>query len=121
MSFRSYDLIRLVKEHGQVLTLRKASAGTYDPATGTITGSTNTDTTFKGYPYNYVLDQIDGTIIKSGDLRLVVPPYDTSNVAMSEPESSDLILGLGDTVQVVSVQTVYSAGTIMCYLCQVRE
>jgi hypothetical protein len=40
---------------------------------------------------------------------------------MSEPEASDLILGLGDTVQVVSVQTVYSAGIVMCYLCQVRE
>jgi hypothetical protein len=71
MSFRSYDLIRLVKEHGQVLTLRKASAGTYDPATGTITGSTNTDTTFKGYPYNYVLDQIDGTSLNQVILGLL--------------------------------------------------
>ena len=44
MSFRSYDLLKLVEDHGQSLTLRKITTeGSYNPSTGSTTGSVTTD------------------------------------------------------------------------------
>ena len=47
MSFRAYDLLNLVNDFGETLTLRQVTTdGTYDPATGSVSGSATTDTNF---------------------------------------------------------------------------
>ena len=54
MSFRSFDLLNLVRDFGETLTLRKVTtAGTYNPATGAIDNSATTDYNVTGYLYNY--------------------------------------------------------------------
>ena len=66
MSFRAYDLAKLVDDFGETLTLRKrTTAGTYNPATGSIDKMATTTYSFVGYFYNYnvgfipTLDQVE--------------------------------------------------------------
>ena len=116
MSFRSYDLLRLVQDFGETLTLRKlTTAGTYSPATGAVTGSATTDYTFTGYFYNYetiVKDQV-----LKGSRKCVISALGFPYV----PDEEDLIVGQGDIVTIVSVTTIFSNGTAVCYLCTVEE
>lgn len=116
MSFRSYDLLRLVQDFGETLTLRKlTTTGTYSPSTGAVTGSATTDYTFTGYFYNYetiVKDQV-----LKGSRKCVISALGFPYV----PDEEDLIVGQGDIVTIVSVTTIFSNGTAVCYLCTVEE
>ena len=99
MSFRAFDLLNLVKDFGEPLTYRQVTTeGTYNPNTGSVTGAATTDTNFTGYMYDYV-----------------------SQNASEEPEPDDTIVGSGDTVKVSRVVTLFSAGTAVCYICDVEE
>ena len=119
MSFRSSDLLNLVRDFGEDLTLRKVtSSGTYNPATGEIDGSSTTDYSFTGYMYNYdtgISGSMD-TVVR-GVRKCVIPALGLA----VEPDFDDLILGNNDNVKIVSLVTVFSAGTPVCYLCDVRE
>jgi hypothetical protein len=118
MTFRSYDLLKLVQDHGEELTLRKkTTAGTYDPATGSVTGSGTTDYTVDGYFFNFSVGLPSGDEIRRGSRRCVIPALGLA----VEPDDEDLIIGQGDAVAVVSVSTIFSAGAAVCYICEVRE
>ena len=46
----SYDLLKLAKDFGETLTLRKkTTSGSYNPATGSVDGAATTDYSFVGY------------------------------------------------------------------------
>jgi hypothetical protein len=116
--FRSYDLLKLVQDHGQELTLRKTTvSGTYDPATGTISGATTEDYTVDGYFFNFSTGLPIGDEIRRGSRRCVIPALGLS----VEPDDEDQIIGQGDTVSIVRVNTIYSGGTAVCYVCEVSE
>jgi hypothetical protein len=120
MSFRSADLLRLINEHGKNLTYTSKSAATYNPVTGSTTG-TNTTKTVKGYFYNYSASDITGTSIVIGDRRLVISTVDTSGAAIPAPKKGDTFAGEGDTMVVVSVERIMSGDNPVCYICQTRE
>ena len=116
MSFRSFDLLNLVRDFGEALTLRQITTdGTYDPATGSVAGSSTTDTAFTGYMYNY--NNLNPNEVIRGSRKCVIPSLGFT----PEPEPDDLILGNGDTVKISRVVTVFSNGTSVCYLCDVEE
>ena len=119
MSFRSFDLYNLVKDFGEEVTLRKKStAGTYNPATGSVDGSATTDYTVTAYFYNYdngIIANVDE--IRRGTRKCVISALGLA----VEPDDEDQILGNGDTVNIVSVTTIFSNGSKICYLCDVRE
>lgn len=116
MSFRSFDLLNLVRDFGEGLTLRQITTdGTYDPAEGSVAGSSTTDTAFTGYMYNYT--NLNPSEIVRGSRKCVIPSLGFT----PEPEPDDLILGNGDTVKISRVVTVFSNGTAVCYLCDVEE
>jgi hypothetical protein len=118
MSFRSYDLLRLVKDFGKDLTLRKkTTAGTYSPSTGTVTGSATTDYTFSGYFFNFSVGLPTDDELRRGTRRCIVPAL---GLAVA-PDDEDLIVGQGDTVTIVKVTTVFSSGVAVCYICEVSE
>lgn len=117
-TFRAYDLLKLVKYHGVSLKLRKkTSAGTYDPNTGSVTGSSTTDYTVTGYFFNFSTGLPTGDEIRRGTRRCVLPALGLT----VEPDDEDLIVGLGDTVSIVGVNTIYSGSSVMCYICEVVE
>lgn len=116
MSFRSYDLLKLVQDFGETLTLRQISTeGTYDPATGSVSGSSNTDTSFTGYMYNY--SSLNPSEVIRGSRKCVIPSLGFT----PEPNPDDLILGNNDTVKVSRVVTLWSDGAAVCYICDVEE
>ena len=111
MSFRSFDLLNLVRDFGETLTLRKVTtAGTYNPATGTVDSSVTTDYSVKGYLYNY-------NVVVRGTRKCVISALDLAAI----PDFDDLIIGSGDTVKITSVMSLFSAGTAIGYICDVGE
>ena len=116
MSFRSYDLLALVRDFGEPLTLRKiTTTGSYNPATGSVSGAATTDYSFTGYFYNYEVMTVDQ--IRKGARKCVIPALGLA----VEPDDEDTIVGNGDTVVINSVTTIFSDGVPVCYLCHVRE
>ena len=117
MSFRSFDLYNLVQDFGEALTLRKVTTdGTYNPATGTLDSEATTDYSVVGYFYNYneVLTESE---IRRGNRKCVI-----SAVGLAvDPDDQDELLGNGDTVKIVGVRTIFSNGTKLCFICDVRE
>ena len=120
MAFDPYTLRQLIKEHGIALTLRKRSVSAYNNDLGTVT-ATNTDYAVRGYFYDYTPDMIDGNSILRGDRRVVLDCKLTNGTNTPEPDATDQIIGLGDTVNIVKVMEIKSGSNTMCYLLQVRE
>tara|TARA_R110000796_G_scaffold32704_1_gene85404 strand:+ start:138 stop:485 length:348 start_codon:yes stop_codon:yes gene_type:complete len=115
MSFRSFDLLNLVRNFGESLTLSKVNAdGSYNPTTGTIDGSTSTDHTVLGYFYNYETLNVDQ--IRKGTRKCVI-----SAVEGIIPDEDDKLLGNGDAVVITSVTTIFSSGSAICFICHVEE
>ena len=120
MAFDPFTLRQMIREHGMALTLRKRAASAYDAALGTVT-TTNTDYALRGYFYDYTPDMIDGNSILRGDRRVVLDNKLTNGSTTPEPDATDQIIGLGDTVNIVKVMEIKSGSGTMCYLLQVRE
>lgn len=120
MAFDPYTLRQLIKEHGLVLTLRKQTSGVYDNDTGAVT-QTNTDYSVRGYFYDYTPDMVDGQSILRGDRRVVLDCKLVNGSNTPEPDATDQIIGLGDTVNIVKVMEIKSGSATMCYQLQVRE
>jgi len=118
MSFRSFDLLNLVKDFGSDVVLRKTVIdGTYNPATGTVDGSTSQDLTTTSYFFNFAVGLTTGEEVRRGSSRCIIPAL---GLAVA-PDDEDKIIGLGSTYEVVSVQTFYSDGVAVCYVCEVRD
>ena len=118
MSFRSYDLLKLVRDFGKDLTLRKkTAAGSYVPSTGTVSGSATTDYTFSGYFFNFSVGLPANDELRRGTRRCIVPAL---GLAVA-PDDGDLIVGQGDNVTIVRVTTMFNSGTAVCYICEVSE
>lgn len=120
MAFDNYTLRTMIKDHGIVLTLRKRAAGAYNSDTGTVT-TTDTDYAVRGYYYDYTPDRIDGDSILRGDRGVLLDSKLTNGAATPEPDATDQIIGLGDTVNIVRVMEIKSGSATMCYQLQVRE
>lgn len=117
MSFRAYDLAKLVDDFGETLTLRKrTTAGTYNTATGSLSNMATTDYSFVGYFYNYnvgftpTLDQIE-----KGTRKCLIP---APNISVA-PDTDDQILRGSDKVNIIHVVTAYSNGVALHYICDV--
>tara|TARA_R110002167_G_scaffold180153_1_gene380366 strand:- start:465 stop:815 length:351 start_codon:yes stop_codon:yes gene_type:complete len=116
MSFRAFDLLRLVEDFGEPLTLRQiTTGGNYNPSTGSVSGSATTDYLFTGYFYDYS-NQNPNEIIR-GTRKCVIPSLGLA----VDPFPDDLIIGNGDTVRVTRAVSIFSNGRSMCYLCDVQE
>lgn len=112
---RAYNLLKLVDRYGQDLTLIKSTTGAYDPTTGSAT-STTENYIFTGYMYD-VLEGISISDVRRGTRKCVIPPTNLGTV----PDDGDQISGSGDVVNIISVATMYSGGTVVCYICEVAE
>tara|TARA_B110000503_G_C6844645_1_gene288236 strand:+ start:233 stop:589 length:357 start_codon:yes stop_codon:yes gene_type:complete len=118
MSFRPFDLLNLVRDFGSDVILRQTStSGAYNPATGTVNGSATTDHTTTSYFFNFSVGLTQGDEVRRGSSRCVIPALGLT----VQPDDEDKIIGLGSTYEVVSVQTFYSDGVAVCYICEVRD
>jgi hypothetical protein len=118
MSFNASDVLRLVQDFGEPLTLRKVTkTGSYDTSSGTVSGSETLDYSFTGYFYNLAEGTSDLNQTRKGRRACVIPAKGLSVV----PDDEDQILGNGDAVHIITVRTIFSDGQAVCYLCEVLE
>lgn len=117
MAFRAYDVLKLVEEHGETLTLRKQTYGAYNPQTSLVSGTTTDDYSVTGYFYTYNLGVIDPENFARGTRKCVIAAL---GLAVS-PDTDDEVLGNGNKVHITNVLTLYSAGQALCYICDVSE
>jgi len=106
--------LNLLKGKGQLLTLSREVSSGFDPVAGENTSSVST---FQGYgaAFNYNKTQIDGAIIESGDIRLILEATDTA------PESGDEITIDSIIYRVMSVKVTSPSGVPVIYELQLRK
>lgn len=108
---------RLVDKYGKAITIRR-TVSSYDPATGTET-TTNTDYSTKtAPPENYRLDQIDGTLVKRGDQRLLVA---AQGLSIEPSAQTDSVIMDATTWAVVAVEAIWSGEQVAGWYIQVRR
>jgi hypothetical protein len=104
--------LRLLQRFGASATLKRQSAGSYDPSTGSDT-VTETSLTTTAAVFAYDQSYIDGTLILQGDQLAYL-----SNE--QEPQQGDLLAWQGADYRVVAVKPLSPAGTVVLYEAQLR-
>jgi hypothetical protein len=103
-----------LREFGQAVTITTKSVGVYDPATGTATSTTTTQTAWAvSFPRS--VKDIDGSMIKQGDQKLLL-----SMVGITAPTTDDTVTigGIGYTITLI--KSLSPAGIPMLCECNIR-
>lgn len=115
MSLLSH-VTQLVNDIGKTITLRTVVEGTYDIASGSLTGGSTTDTEVKAMFLGYDDPLFDGEIIQRGDRKVVIRASDGV-----EPKTQDILIEGSTQYKVISVRQIEQAGTDVVYICQARQ
>ncbi|KGQ19930.1 Phage protein [Lysobacter dokdonensis DS-58] len=108
----SATALGLLQRFGAAATLKRKTAGSYDPSTGTsaetVTSLATTACVFD-YPQSYV----DGTLILAGDKRAYLS-------SEQEPKQGDVLTWNAVDQTVIAVKAVAPAGVAVMYEAQLR-
>jgi hypothetical protein len=104
----------LLTEFGSTATLKKVTAGTYDPSTGTATRTESTST-ITLYEEDVKGRDVDGTLIKSGDKKATISAQGLA------PETGDVINYMGTDWAVVSVTRENANALAVVYYAVLRK
>ena len=108
-----------LRRKGGIVVLRRVATGAYDPGLGTAPTIT-TDCEGTGFKINYEAEDIDGTLIKVGDLQLLLSPLQRNGAKMPLPISGDQLV-IGTTVYMVGmVADLQPTDTSVLYTLQLR-
>jgi len=104
---------------GAELTLTKTEKGPRDPDTG---GSSTVVTSFLGSGLRETYEQkdIDGSLIKIGDVKLLVSPVQLAGPDMPQPATQDKVLFDGKLYTVIQVNPWNYAGLAVGFEVQGR-
>jgi len=105
---------------GLELSLVRITTGEYDPETGT-TPVTTTQYDGSGFRENYRQQDIDGSRIKQGDVKILISPLLLDGTDTPQPISQDKILFDGDTYTVQNVEPWDYAGLAVGFSVQARK
>lgn len=103
---------RLLKDYGEPVYFSDSSSS-YDPVTDTVTTSS---VSYDGYGYlgRYGSQDIDGTVIRQDDSRLIV------ELLPERPLKGWKVEVDNKTFEVVNVRSIRVSGGDIMYICQVR-
>ena len=104
---------------GAELTLQKTEKGPRDPDTG---GSSTVVTSFLGSGLRETYEQkdIDGSLIKIGDMKFLVSPVQLAGTDMPQPATQDKVLFDGKQYTVIQVNPWNYAGLAVGFEVQAR-
>lgn len=104
----------MLKEFGQLITIKQKTDKQYDPATGS---NQQTMEAYTGYgcALNYKSNEIDGTRILTGDMVVLL-----ENIATT-PVIGDSVLVNGMEMRLISIERVSPANIDVIYKLQVRQ
>ena len=103
---------RLLQRFGAAATLKRTTAGAYNPATGTST-PTETGLSTTAAVFDYPQRYVDGTLIRQGDKQAFCSPGVV-------PKQGDVMAWQGVDYQVVMVKPVSPAGVPVLFEAQLR-
>ena len=111
---------RLLISKGQAVVLKHTVVGEYVPGSGVeTTVSTQYGT---GAVVDWDSNQIDGTLILTGDKRLLLSALNTSGAALTAPVLGDTVTDAAGRVYTLTapLETLSPAGTVVLYTCNLR-
>lgn len=104
----------MLSEFGQSVTITRKTSGAYDPAFGSVTITTTTQTG-TGAIFDYGDRDINGTLVLQGDKKLLL-----SQIGIDDIEVNDTVTLGSNTYTVTNVKTLDPAGTNVMFVCNVR-
>ena len=113
---RAYASLR---RKGGIVVLRQVVTGEYDPGLG-MAPSTTTDYEGTGIKINYEAENIDGTLIQTGDQQLLLSPLQRNGQALPAPTAADLVLFGGVSYTVKAVETTAPVDVAVLHTLQLR-
>ena len=106
----------MLAEFGEQVVITFAGTPSFDPVTGApVSGSAGAQYTAKAYPGQYATTEVDESVIRSGDIRLIL-----ERIAQ-RPDVGCTALVDGVTYRVMAVRPVRKAGQDVIYICQLRR
>jgi hypothetical protein len=105
---------RLLTQKGQSVTLRRQTAGAYDPATGSAAVTVTNFTGIQAAVFGFKNMEIDGTMILKGDKKVLM-------AVGVKPTKDDVVSIGGIDHAVLDVQEVSPAGVDVLYKLQCRR
>jgi len=110
----------LLEEFGQSVTLTSKTSGAYSTATGATAVTTDTQTV-NAVALDYGSRDIDGTLIRAGDKRLLMAPQTTAGDDLTAPVVDDTVTVGGTVYTVKGIKTLSPAGTVILFDCNIRS
>ncbi len=106
----------LLDAYGQEYTLEYVTISSIDIDNPTkAPSSSTTETTITAYPSMYKKREVDGTLVKSQDIKLICGKLET------EPEEEDKIIQDSKTWTIKSIRPVYEKSSIIYHELQIRN
>ena len=107
---------KLLASNGEAVTLTfPPSTPAFDPITGAPQAPSASEVvTGNGYPSAYRKSEIDGNVIKAGDIRLILEKVSR------RPEVNATTTVNAKTYRIQDVQLVRKSGADIIYICQLR-
>ena len=109
----------ILTEFGQSVTVSRKTAGTYDEETGIAAVSTSTQTVI-GAVFEWNNKDVDGTLVRDGDMKLLLSPKTTAGATLTRPAANDQVTIGGKAYSIVAVKPLSPAGTAVMYECNIR-
>lgn len=107
----------LLSQYGMGMHLLVSSEGTFTPATGAVTGITETAIAVTGLSGKYLKAQKSGTSINNRSQYIYLSPSGMTVV----PTASHRLRVSGLEYEIVSVETIAPGGVAVLYQLEVRE
>lgn len=102
----------LLTRFGAAATLKRQTAGSYNPATGAAT-VTSTSLATTAVVFAYPQKVVDGTLVKEGDQQAYL-------ASSPVPAQGDVLTWQGVDYTVVAAKAVSPAGVAVLHECQIR-
>lgn len=116
MSREAETASRLLAKYGEPVAIAFPGAPSFDPVTGTpTTSAAGTSYTAKGYPGRYESGEIDDSVIRADDVRLIL------ELIPQRPATGCTATVDGVTYRVMAVKPIRKAGADVVYICQLRR
>ena len=111
---------KMLRGKGQAIVLTRRTAGAYDPTTGAAAVTTTVQNGYGGI-FDYEDENIDGTLILSGDKKLLLSPINSAGTALVAPEVNDTVTDKALVVRTITrIKTLSPAGTTVMFDCNLR-
>ena len=100
-----------IKARGQAVTITRKTSGAYDPDTGSVAVTETTETGY-GLPVAFKQHEIDDSLVKQGDVKLLLAAS-----GISRPAVNDVVTLSTRKFTIKSVSELWPGGDAILFTC----